>query len=497
MSDTPATEPVDVLIVGAGLSGIGAACHLRRDLPAATFTVLESRAATGGTWDLFRYPGVRSDSDMYTLGYSFRPWQDPQSIADGPSILGYLRDTAREYGVDQAIRFRHRVVRAEWSTADARWTVYAERGDTGEIVTLSCGFLFSCTGYYRYDEGHTPEFTGVERFAGPVVHPQHWPEDLEYDGKRVVVIGSGATAVTLVPAMAERAAHVTMLQRSPGYIVAQPARDGLAVRLRRYLPPRLAYPIIRWKHVMLTMLSYELSRRRPGLMKRLIRKGVENQLPAGYDVDSDFSPSYDPWDQRLCLVPDADLFTAIRHGHASIVTDTVETFTETGVRLGSGHELDADIIVTATGLTMLALGGITIVVDGDEVDLAQTVAYKGMMFSGIPNLAAAIGYTNASWTLRADLICGYVCRLLREMTARGLRQCTPRWTGSSLPTARFMNLSSGYVLRSAHLFPKQADRAPWRVYQNYLRDLLLLRLGPLDDGALVFSNPAPDRVAVR
>jgi cation diffusion facilitator CzcD-associated flavoprotein CzcO len=490
-------DHVDVVIVGAGLSGIGAACHLRRDCPGSSFTILESRDATGGTWDLFRYPGVRSDSDMYTLGYSFRPWQNPQSIADGASILSYVRDTAREYGVDRAIRFRHRVVRAEWSTADARWTVYAERGDTGEVVTISCGFLFTCTGYYRYDEGHAPAFEGTERFSGPIVHPQHWPTDLDYDGKRVVVIGSGATAVTLVPAMAERAAHVTMLQRSPGYIVAQPARDALAVRLRRLLPARQAYPIIRWKHVMLTMVSYEVSRRRPRLMKRLIRKGVESQLPPGYDVDTDFTPRYDPWDQRLCLVPDADLFAAIRNGSASIVTATVEAFTETGVRLTSGEELDADIIVTATGLTMLALGGMTIAVDGDEVDLAQTVAYKGMMFSGIPNLAAAIGYTNASWTLRADLISDYVCRLLREMTTRGLRQCTPRWTGSSLPTARFMNLSSGYVLRSAHLFPKQADQAPWRVYQNYLRDLLLLRRGALDDGALVFSNPVPDRVVAR
>jgi cation diffusion facilitator CzcD-associated flavoprotein CzcO len=361
-------------------------------------------------------------------------------------------------------------------------------------VTISCGFLFTCTGYYRYDQGHAPEFEGTERFTGPIVHPQHWPEDLDYDGKRVLVIGSGATAVTLVPAMAGRAAHVTMLQRSPGYIVAQPARDALAVRLRRFLPARLAYPIIRWKHVILTMVSYEVSRRRPELMKRLIRKGVEGQLPAGYDVDTDFSPRYDPWDQRLCLVPDADLFAAIRSGSTSIITATVATFTETGVRLTSGEELDADIIVTATGLTMVALGGMTIAVDGAEIDLGRTVAYKGMMFSGIPNLAAAIGYTNASWTLRADLISDYVCRLLREMTARGLRQCTPRWTGSSLPTERFMNLSSGYVLRSAHLFPKQADQAPWRVYQNYLRDLLLLRRGTLDDGALVFSNPAPDPV---
>jgi monooxygenase len=490
-----ASEHFDVLIVGAGLSGIGAAHHLQRNCPGKSYAILEGREAIGGTWDLFRYPGIRSDSDMYTMGYSFRPWTDAKAIADGPSILNYIRDTAKEGDIERHIRFNHRVARASWSSEDASWTVETKSGEGMTVFT--CNILFMCSGYYRYAAGYTPEFAGGERFEGRIVHPQHWPEDLDYANKRVVVIGSGATAVTLVPAMAERAAHVTMLQRSPGYIVAQPARDGLAVRLNQFLPARLAYPIIRWKHVMLTMVSYELSRWRPRLMKRLIRKGVQSQLPAGYDVDTDFSPSYEPWDQRLCLVPDADLFAAIRNGGASIVTATVETFTEKGVRLTSGDELDADIIVTATGLTMLALGGMTIVVDGDEVDLAQTVAYKGMMFSGIPNLAAAIGYTNASWTLRADLISEYVCRLLRQLSARGLRQCTPRWTGSGMPSARFMNLSSGYVLRSAHLFPKQADRAPWRVYQNYLRDLLLLRLGSLDDGALVFSNPAPDRVAAR
>jgi cation diffusion facilitator CzcD-associated flavoprotein CzcO len=424
---------------------------------------------------------------MYTLGYSFRPWQQPEAIADGSAILSYVRETAREHGIEDKIRFHHRVVRAEWSTTDAQWTVDVERSDTQDVVTLQAGFLYTCTGYYRYDEGFTPQFPGIERFAGPIVHPQHWPADLDYADRRVLVIGSGATAVTLVPAMAERARHVTMLQRSPGYVVSLRARDPLADRLRGRLPARAVYSVMRWKSVLLTMLNYELCQRLPGFMKALIRKGIAKQLPPGYDVDAHFTPHYNPWDQRLCLAPDADLFKAMSSGRASVVTDTIDTFTETGIRLGSGDELDADIIVTATGLTMLAIGGMTVVVDGAEIDLGQTVAYKGMMFSGIPNLVAAIGYTNASWTLKADLISQYVCRLLTWMDERGLRQCTPRWSESAIPTDRFMNLSSGYVLRAAHQFPKQADRAPWRLYQNYLRDIALLRYRPLEDGALEFA----------
>jgi monooxygenase len=487
MPDMP-PEHLDVLIVGAGLSGIGAGCHLQANCPGKTFAILESRGAIGGTWDLFRYPGIRSDSDMYTLGYSFRPWEDAKAIADGPSILHYIRDTARDHGIDRKIRFHHRVVRIEWSTAAARWTVEAERTDTQERVRLTCGFLFTCTGYYRYDEGYTPDFDGIERFAGQIVHPQQWPEDLDYAGKRVIVIGSGATAVTLVPAMAERAAHVTMLQRSPGYIVSLPARDPVADRLRRVLPAKVAYPIVRWKNVLLTSAFFQLSRRAPRFIKALIRKGVEKRLPPGYDIDTHFKPRYNPWDQRVCLVPDGDLFEAIGKGEASIVTDRIETFTETGVKLASGTELEADLIVTATGLNLLPVGGVTIAVDGREIELSETVGYKGLMFSGVPNLAIAIGYTNASWTLKCDLACEYVCRMLNHMDEHGYRQCMPRAPDPSLPTEAFLDLMSGYVLRSVDRFPKQGSRAPWRLHQNYARDILLLRRGTLEDEGMEFSS---------
>jgi monooxygenase len=481
-------EHLDVLIVGAGLSGIGAGCHLRADCPGKTFAILEARDAIGGTWDLFRYPGIRSDSDMYTLGYSFRPWEEAKAIADGPSILRYIRDTARDHEIEREIRFNHRVVRAEWSTADARWTVEAERADTGETARLTCGFLFMCTGYYRYDEGFTPDFEGTERFAGQIVHPQLWPEDLDYAGKRVVVIGSGATAVTLVPAMAERAAHVTMLQRSPSYIVSLPARDPLADLLRRALPAKLAYPIVRWKNVLITTLFFQISRRAPRFIRALIRKSVEKRLPPGYDVDTHFNPRYDPWDQRVCLVPDDDLFESIRKRRASVVTDRIETFTEKGLRLASGTELEADLIVTATGLNLLPLGGMKIAVDGRDVELSETVGYKGMMFSGVPNLAIALGYSNASWTLKCDLTCQYVCRLLNHMDAHGYRQCTPRVPDPSLPLQPFIDLTSGYVLRSINAFPKQGTRSPWRLHQNYARDILMLRYGALQDEGIEFSN---------
>jgi cation diffusion facilitator CzcD-associated flavoprotein CzcO len=484
-------EHVDVLIVGAGLSGIGAACHLQRRLPGKTYAVVEARDEIGGTWDLFRYPGIRSDSDMYTLGYSFRPWPSARSIADGPSILAYIKDTAREFGVDEKVRFHRRVVRAEWSTPDARWTVEIERTDTGATETMTCGFLFMCSGYYRYDEGYAPDFPGADRFRGPVVHPQHWPEDLDYSGKRVVVIGSGATAMTLVPAMAETAGHVTMLQRSPTYVVALPAEDPVAKRLRRLLPDRLAYPLLRWKNVLVSMLSFQLSRRRPEMMKTFLRKGLVKALPAGYDVDTHFAPRYNPWDQRLCLVPDGDLFEVLRDGRASIVTDQIATFTETGIDLVSGEHLDADVIITATGLQMLVLGGISVSVDGEDVKWPETVGYKGMMLSGVPNMASAIGYTNASWTLKCDLICKYVCRLLEHMDATGNRQVTPRWTQPTLPTRPYVDLTSGYVLRSVQDFPKQGDALPWRLHQNYIRDILLLQRGPIEDEAIEFSNPAP------
>ncbi len=483
-------EHFDVLIVGAGLSGVGAGHHLQANCPGRSYAILEARDSIGGTWDLFRYPGIRSDSDMYTLGYSFRPWRDAKAIADGPSILSYVRDTAREEGIEQKIRFRHRVVRAEWSSADARWTVEVERTDTHETVHLSCGFLFMCSGYYRYDEGYTPDFAGTERFAGRIVHPQHWSDDLDYAGKRVVVIGSGATAVTLVPAMARSAAHVTMLQRSPSYVLALPEQDAIANWLRGLVPSRLAYSIVRWKNVLITMLVFQLSRRRPGVIKNLIRKGVEKQLPPGYDIDRHFKPRYNPWDQRMCLVPDGDLFEAISAGRASVVTDGIDTFTETGLKLASGAELEADLIVTATGLNMLLLGGTQIAVDGRDVDLSKTMSYKGMMLSGIPNMAMALGYTNASWTLKCDLTCEYVCRVLNHMAAHDYDQCTPENRDPSITEQPLIDFSSGYIQRSIDKFPKQGSRTPWRLYQNYALDILSLRFSAIEDGALQFSRPA-------
>lgn len=490
-----ANEHVDVLIVGAGLSGIGAACHLRRSLPGTGIAILEGRQAIGGTWDLFRYPGVRSDSDMFTLGYAFRPWNEDAAIADGGAILDYIRDTAAEYGVDRLVRFGHRVRGASWSSQDARWTVDVERvtgGPAGEPVTdvvqLTCSFLHACTGYYRYDHGHTPPFAGAERFTGTVVHPQFWPEEMDFTGKRVVVIGSGATAVTLVPAMAKRAAHVTMLQRSPSYVLSLPSRDPLAVALRR-LPGRVSYPIVRWKNVLVASALFQLSRRRPEAVKRFIRKQLVKQLP-GFDVDRHFSPRYNPWDQRLCLVPDSDLFRAIRKGNVSITTDTVETFTEKGIQLFSGDHLDADVIVTATGLEVLPIGGLELQVDGEPVRLNERVAYKGMMLSGVPNFALTVGYTNASWTLKADLVAAHVCRLLKHLRRKGYASVTPvapPQTGDEIP---LIDLESGYLRRAQHLLPKQGNATPWRVYQNYPRDILLFTRGQIEDGALRFS-PAP------
>jgi monooxygenase len=483
-----ALEHVDVLVVGAGLSGIGAGCHLQAACPEKSYAILEARECIGGTWDLFRYPGIRSDSDMYTLGYAFRPWTGAKAIADGPAILAYVRDTAKEHGIDKHVRYRHRVVRADFSSADARWTVQveADRGDGRETVRLTCAFLFMCSGYYRYDEGYTPDFAGTERFTGEVVHPQQWSPEIDYEGKRVVVIGSGATAVTLVPAIARRAAHVTMLQRSPSYIVSLPAEDPLAAFLGRLLPARVAYPIVRWKNVLVTMLSFQLSRRRPELMKAIIKKAAARQLPPGFDVDTHFNPAYRPWDQRLCVVPGGDLFKAIRAGRASIRTDAIATFTENGLALASGAELDADLVVTATGLNLLALGGLEIAVDGRTVELPETMSYRGMMLSGVPNLAIALGYTNASWTLKCDLTCGYVCRLLNHMDAHGYRQCVPR-RDPSVAERPFIDFSSGYVLRSIDKFPKQGAKAPWRLYQNYPRDIVSLRFGALEDGAIEFS----------
>ncbi|MBE8517769.1 NAD(P)/FAD-dependent oxidoreductase [Amycolatopsis sp. H6(2020)] len=480
------TEHLDVLIVGAGLSGVGAAHHLRTAFPRKSYAILEARDGIGGTWDLFRYPGVRSDSDMQTLGYRFRPWTDAKAIADGPSILRYVRDTAADAGIDRHIRFGHKVLRAAWSTEDARWTVEAEHD--GKPVEFTAKFLYLCSGYYDYAAGHTPEFPGLGNFGGTVVHPQHWPEDLDYAGKKVVVIGSGATAVTLVPAMTDRAAHVTMLQRSPTYILSLPSEDALANRLRGLLGPRLAYPIARWKNVAVSTVIYQLSRRRPGVAKRLIRKATAKQLPPGFAVDTHFKPRYQPWDQRLCLVPDGDLFRSLRRGDASIVTDRIASFTERGIRLESGDELEADVVVTATGLRLLAFGGIELSVDGDPVKLPETMAYKGMMLSGVPNFAFTIGYTNASWTLKADLVGEYVVRLLRHLDRQGYDQCVPVNDDPAVTERPLLDFDAGYVRRSIDEFPKAGSRAPWQLGMSYAHDLVKLRHGRIDDGALRFSR---------
>jgi cation diffusion facilitator CzcD-associated flavoprotein CzcO len=486
-------EHLDVLIVGAGLSGIGAACHLRDHCPGTSFALLEARESSGGTWDLFRYPGVRSDSDMFTLGYSFNPWRSATALADGPSILSYVRDTARDYGIEPLIRYNRRVTAAAWSSEQARWTVTVENTETGARDELTCSFLYSNTGYYRYDEGYAPEFPGAERFRGHIVHPQHWPEDLDYEGKRVVVIGSGATAVTLVPAMAGTAAHVTMLQRSPSYVLSIPGSDPLADVLKRLLPDRVVYPLLRLKNVVIASMIYRSCRRAPATMRRLLRRGAARRLPPGYDLDTHFNPTYDPWDQRMCLVPDGDLFDAISSGNASIATDRIETFTEDGLRLRSGAELEADIIITATGLNLLMLGGIELTVDGRAVDLSETVGYKGTMLSGVPNLAFTVGYTNASWTLKADLVAGYVCRLLAHMNEHGYTVCTPRAPDPAQPRMPLLDLASGYVLRSIDQLPRQGAEVPWRMHQSYFRDAAMMRRAPVQDGAIEFSRAMPAR----
>jgi cation diffusion facilitator CzcD-associated flavoprotein CzcO len=487
-------EHVDVLIVGAGLSGIGAACQLREHLPARSVAVLEAREASGGTWDLFRYPGIRSDSDMFTFGFSWRPWPGDRALADGPLILDYLRTVAGEYGVDELIRYRHRVVRASWDSATSTWTVEADHTVDGEVtrVVMTADFLWCASGYYDYDEPFAPVFAGADEFTGGIVHPQHWPEGLDVTDKRVVVIGSGATAMTLVPALAGTAGHVTMLQRSPTYVVSRPARDPLATRLAR-LPTSVSYPVVRWANILKSIGTYQLARRRPELVKKLVRKGARAQLPDTVDVDVHFQPSYDPWDQRFCIVPDGDLFRAVRRGEASIVTDTIERFTPTGIRLDSGAELEADVIVTATGLQVLAFGGIELVVDGVPVDLATRMTYKALMLSGVPNFVYTIGYTNASWTLKADLVSAYTVRLLRHMDETAARSVVPV-REPDVQERPFMDFTSGYVLRALDMMPRQGDRAPWRLKQNYLTDLQMIRRGRIDDGVLAFDQaPAPQR----
>jgi monooxygenase len=481
-------EHFDVILIGAGLSGIGAACHLQTKCPRKSFIILEGRDAIGGTWDLFRYPGIRSDSDMYTFGYSFRPWRSGASIADGPSILNYIRETAQAYGIDRKIRFQHRVKRATWSSTDAVWTLETECGAGQEVTRLTCNFLFTCTGYYDYKAGYTPDFPEIERFGGVIIHPQHWPAGFDYRSRRVVVIGSGATAVTLVPALARTAAHVTMLQRSPTYVISLPSQDRLANWLRRHLSADLAYGLVRWRNVLLGIYFYSLCRRKPARVKRRIIGWVREHLGADYDVDKHFSPYYNPWDQRLCLVPDADLFRAIKAGKAEVVTDQIKAFTENGIELQSGRELAADVVVTATGLKLKLLGGVEMEVDGRPINFAETMNYKGVMFSDVPNLAAAIGYTNASWTLKCDLVSDYICRLLNYMDRRGYARCVPRRRDPSIGEEPLVDFTSGYIRRSIHELPRQGSKTPWRLRQNYLLDLISLRLGPVGDKALEFST---------
>jgi monooxygenase len=481
------TEHLDVLIVGAGISGISAAWHLQERCPAKSYAVLERRDDLGGTWDLFRYPGIRSDSDMFTLGFRFKPWRSAVAIADGASIKAYVKEAATENGIDQHIRYRHQVVAAEWSDADNRWTVTVDHD--GRQEDISCSFLFACSGYYNYDEGYSPEFKGSEDFQGPIVHPQHWPEDLDYAGKKIVVIGSGATAVTLIPALVKSGAgHVTMLQRSPTYIGSLPEVDPIAERANRLLPARAAHIVNRWKAIAFSTAQYQLSRRFPDYMRKTLLTMAKRRLPEGYDVDKHFGPSYKPWDQRLCLAPNGDLFKTIRKGQADVVTDTIDRFTETGIKLSSGDELQADIIITATGLNLQLFGGAKIRRNGMPVELNDLMAYKGMMLTDMPNMAFTIGYTNASWTLKADLVSEFGCRVLNYMDAKGYDIVVPQHPGDSVEERPLMDFTPGYVLRALDYLPKAGSVSPWRLKQNYLLDLQLIRRGRVDDDALHFEK---------
>ena len=485
------SEHVDVVVVGAGLSGIGAGYHLQTMCPDRSYVILEGRESLGGTWDLFKYPGVRSDSDMHTLGFSFKPWTEAKSIADGPSILKYLKQTVSQFGIDKHIRYGQLVTKAEWSTDDAQWTVTSTNKASGTTNTFTCSFLFMCSGYYSYKKGHTPEFAGRERFKGTIVHPQEWPTDLEYAGKRVVVIGSGATAVTIVPSMADKAAHVTMLQRSPTYMVSRPDHDVLANRMRKVLPPKMAYNLTRFKNTWRQQLVYNKTRTDPDKVKQLLLGGIKMELGADYDIDKHFTPTYNPWDQRLCLVPNGDFFKAMREGKASVVTDHIASFTETGIQLASGEHLDAYIIVTATGLELVTLGEMDFFVDGNQVDFAKTWTYKGFAYSDIPNLASTFGYINASWTLRSDLTAEYVCRLLNHMRKKGVVQCTPRLREQDRNMKErpwIDGFSSGYMQRMMHRMPRQGDHEPWINPQNYRRDKKMFKHSPIDDGVMQFSK---------
>lgn len=492
-------EHFDVLIVGAGISGIGAAHHLQKYCPSKTYAILEGRAAMGGTWDLFRYPGIRSDSDMFTLGYGFHPWREPKVIADGPSIKSYVEATAKEYGIDRHIRFNANVVSADFDTSAARWTVNVKTAQ-GE-AKITCNFLWMCSGYYRYSAGYTPDFPGADQFRGEMIHPQRWPENFDYAGKEVVVIGSGATAVTLIPSMTDRARHVTMLQRSPTWYYNLPFRSTLVATMAKMMPKSFAYRLVRWYRIVFQQVMYKMIRARPEKAAENLLNHVREQLPAGYDVETHFHPRYDPWDQRLCVVPDGDFFKAISAGKASVVTDEIDAFVADGVRLKSGKTLKADVIITATGLHLEAMGGMTARVDGRPVDLGKTFTYRGYAVSDLPNLAFVFGYTNSSWTLRADLISRYVVRLLNFMDENGYDVATPVNDDPDLKVEPFLNLSSGYILRAAERLPKQGDRDPWRNPQSYFRDIAVLRYGRIDDGVMRFSKasaaaaPAERRIA--
>jgi cation diffusion facilitator CzcD-associated flavoprotein CzcO len=476
------TNTFDVLIIGAGLSGIGAAAHLQKRCPAKTYAILEARGAIGGTWDLFRYPGVRSDSDMFTLGYRFKPWTDQKAIADGPSILSYVRQTADEYAITPHIRFNHKLVSANWDSSTALWAL--ECLVDGQPQRFTCRFLWMCAGYYKYDAGYRPPFPNEQSFTGQILHPQFWPESLDFTGKRIVVIGSGATAVTLVPALAEKAAHVTMLQRSPSFMFSAPAEDALANTTRKVLPAKLAYAVTRWRKILFQQISYKTIRKYPAAAKRRLIELIRAQLPEGFDVKKHFTPRYNPWDQRVCLTPDGDLFNAIKAGKAGVVTDDIDRFTPQGILLKSGKELAADIIVTATGLTLDVAGGAALSVDQKPVVYAKTFVYKGLMYADVPNFASVFGYINASWTLRADLISAYVCRLLRHMDRHHLASATPRQTDPAMVATPFWEFSSSYVSRANDALPKQGPIAPWRQPQDYLTDVRELRFGKIDDGVL-------------
>ncbi len=476
---------VDVLIVGAGLSGIGAACHLRAKAPGLSWEIHEARETSGGTWDLFRFPGVRSDSDMFTLSYPFRPWTEPNAIAQGDQILGYIRQTATEYGIDEQVRYHSRVLRAGWSGADSRWTVAVQDTRTGEVTERTCGFLYLCSGYYRYDEGYTPDWPGLEQFGGTVVHPQFWPQDLDLAGKRVVLIGSGATAATILPAIAGTAAAVTMLQRSPSYVISLPNADPIAGLLLKLLPARRGYAAVRWKNARIATFIYNFCRKHPARARAMLQKGAAKQLPGGFDIATHFTPSYEPWDQRMCMVPDGDFFAAIKSGKADVVTDHIEAFTGDAIKLRSGTELAADVIITATGLNLLPLGAIELAVDGEPVPVSERVAYKGMMLEGVPNMAFAIGYTNNSWTLKVDLVASCVTRILNYMRDRGYAIVTPRVPDPAMARTPFIDMTSGYFERSRHMLPLQGDKAPWRLRQHYFKDAALYR-GPVDVQNLEF-----------